>query len=612
MKSTNDIDLKELTSGKSFHPSPERWEDQVLYFLMLDRFSDGNENGYRDNAGEVVENGQTPKYNPSEDYRDKGTEEWKEAGLRWNGGNLNGLESKLGYLKRMGVTAIWISPVLKQVAFEETYHGYGTQNFLDIDPHFGTKDDFVRLVKTAHKIGLYVILDIIVNHSGDVFSYRKSKPKWRKIFPHKMKGFNDKSGKPTIPSYAKAPHEKAWPDGSVWPQELQNPNTFTRRGRIQNWDRYPEYIQGDFFRLKNHYLGKGKTEHFKPSPALKTLTEVYKYWIALADIDGFRLDTVKHMWPGAVKYFVSEIHDFARSIGKENFYIIGEITGGKDLAMNIKNKTGLDAALGINEIPESLENGAKGYRNPADYFALFENTREEASKNKKWFMDEVVTMFDDHDMVSHGEEHKARFCADKTTAPLVLNALFMDLMTHGIPCIYYGTEQGFDGNGPHDRYIRESMFGGEFGAFRTGNKHFFDEENPSYRELSKILKVRSKQPALRHGRQYYRMISWDGQSMDWPHSVGEARYEGIIAWSRFHEGEEILLVINTDTENPTESYVQVDSQLHEEGSAFECLYYSYDNPPKQTCQAEKIGEELALKIQLPASGCGIFKRTPEG
>ena len=74
MKSINDINLKELTAGKSFHSSPDRWEDQVLYFLMLDRFSDGNENGYKDNSGEEVKNGQTPKYDPSKDYRDKGPE----------------------------------------------------------------------------------------------------------------------------------------------------------------------------------------------------------------------------------------------------------------------------------------------------------------------------------------------------------------------------------------------------------------------------------------------------------------------------------------------------------------------------------------------------------
>ena len=124
-----------------------------------------------------------------------------------------------------------------------------------------------------------------------------------------------------------------------------------------------------------------------------------------------------------------------------------------------------------------------------------------------------------------------------------------------------------------------------------------------------MLKVRCEQPALQHGSQYLRMLSYDGNALDWPHSVGKARYEGIIAWSRFHEGEEVLLVLNTDTENPTEAYAQVDSQFHKEGSEFECLYYSYEDPPKQTCQAEKLGDKLALKIQLPAAGCGIFKRT---
>src|SRR4030095_8374825 len=75
------------------------------------------------------------------------------------------------YLARVGVTAIWVSPVFKQVKFQETYHGYGVQNFLDVDPHFGSRDDLKALVQTAHRHGVRVILDIILNHSGAVFSY---------------------------------------------------------------------------------------------------------------------------------------------------------------------------------------------------------------------------------------------------------------------------------------------------------------------------------------------------------------------------------------------------------------------------------------------------------
>ena len=69
------------------------------------------------------------------------------------------------------MTAIWISPIFKQVSFQETYHGYGIQNFLDVDPHFGTRQDLKELINTAHQHGIYVILDIILNHSGNVFSY---------------------------------------------------------------------------------------------------------------------------------------------------------------------------------------------------------------------------------------------------------------------------------------------------------------------------------------------------------------------------------------------------------------------------------------------------------
>jgi glycosidase len=81
------------------------------------------------------------------------------------------LTSKIGYLKRLGVTAIWISPIFKQVKFQDTYHGYGIQNFLEVDPHFGSRDDLKTLIKIAHQQGIYVVLDIILNHTGNIFSY---------------------------------------------------------------------------------------------------------------------------------------------------------------------------------------------------------------------------------------------------------------------------------------------------------------------------------------------------------------------------------------------------------------------------------------------------------
>ncbi len=141
-KSLRELDMRSLTR-RAYTPSPAAWEDQVLYFLMLDRFSDGREQGFRGNDGRVVSGGVTPLFQPGEAGNAIQTADdaarWRTAGGGWVGGNLKGLASKIGYLQRLGVTALWISPVFKQVRYQDTYHGYGIQNFLDVDPHFGTR-----------------------------------------------------------------------------------------------------------------------------------------------------------------------------------------------------------------------------------------------------------------------------------------------------------------------------------------------------------------------------------------------------------------------------------------------------------------------------------------
>ena len=140
-KSVLELDFNSLTR-RTFTPSPAAWEDQVLYFLLLDRFSDGKEkDGYRDNADRPVQSGSTPLYRPEDPGR-VDYETWFRAGGGWQGGTLRGLKSKLGYLRRLGITALWVSPIFRQVAFEPSYHGYGIQNFLDVDPHFGTRAEF--------------------------------------------------------------------------------------------------------------------------------------------------------------------------------------------------------------------------------------------------------------------------------------------------------------------------------------------------------------------------------------------------------------------------------------------------------------------------------------
>lgn len=604
--------------GRNFFPSPEAWEDQVFYFLLLDRFSDGKEIGCRNNDGRVVNTGSTALFQPADNGNavtgDAAAAEWRKAGGKWVGGNLQGLTGKIGYLKRLGVTAIWVSPVFKQVAFQPTYHGYGIQNFLDVDPHFGTREDLKNMIGVAHEHGIHVVMDIILNHSGNVFSYAPDRywtednnsgnyymdPRWDgSTYP--VKGFNAANGDPIIPF---AQNIAASMNDAIWPVEFQNPDFFTQRGHINNWDNDPEYREGDFCDLKDIHHGFGNTDQYQASDALKALCEAYKFWISYADIDGFRVDTVKHMDPGATRYFTSVIHEFTQDIGKENFYLIGEITGDREFAYHLLELTGLDAALGIGDIQNKLEYLVKGKCNPVEYFDLFRNSALVNKDSHLWFRNKVVVTFDDHDQIRKGDR-KARFCADsEDNRKQILNVMALNAVTLGIPCIYYGSEQAFDGEGTNDRYIREAMFGGKFGAFRSASRHCFNEDSYVYQELAAILAIRKNEVVLRRGRQYLREISGDGVNFGLPQVLGD-KMLSVVAWSRIFDDREMLLAINTDSNNARSAWVTIDNNLHDEDCPLKCIY---------STEKQQIGQELkianrngkAVFFTVPSVGFVIF------
>ena len=129
-KSLSEIDIRALAAIGPYFPSPEHWEDEMIYFLLVDRFSDGRENLYRDRNGNLVTNGATAPFTAADNGNAVRTSDdaaaWREAGNRFTGGTLAGIESKLGYFKRLGVTVLWVSPIFKQVAADNSYHGYAT------------------------------------------------------------------------------------------------------------------------------------------------------------------------------------------------------------------------------------------------------------------------------------------------------------------------------------------------------------------------------------------------------------------------------------------------------------------------------------------------------
>lgn len=590
MESTKNINYKELSAqySKGYYPSPSSWSDQVLYFLLVDRFSTGKEK-----AGELfqlADNGNAVQ-------TAQAAAVWQEAGNKFCGGTIKGIASKLDYLANLGITALWVSPIFKQVSQLETYHGYGIQNFLELDPRFGSKQDLLDLVKKAHAKGIYIVLDIILNHSGNVWDYNTNgAPNYFNGQTYPTKGFFDKN--------RNAPATIASTEDGIWPREFQDLQTiFTRKGQINSWDNYPEYVEGDFCDLKDIDLGSDALDYYTPSNGMLALCEAYKYWIAFADIDGYRIDTVKHMGRAATRFFCREIKEFAQSINKQNFYLIGEVTGGRANAFDTVEVTGLNAALGIDDVQDKLEYLAKGFRNPEDYFNLFGNSKELNKDSHAWFNDKVVTMIDDHDQVRKGNS-KARFCA--TDSALVYCALALNVSTLGIPCIYYGTEQYFDGQGGSDRYIRECMFGGDFGAFRSKGKHFFNQDHQLFTDIAKLLEFRKNCIEMKRGRQYLRPISGNGQDFGMPRVLG-GKMTSVVAWSRIFNNSEIVCAINNNTTESLSVWVLVDSRLNNAGDSYTCRFTN--NAAQMAFQQTTVVNHpmgKIINITVPPAGFAVW------
>ncbi|MCL4199449.1 MAG: hypothetical protein KJZ69_18300 [Phycisphaerales bacterium] len=640
-RSLLDIDFAALTRGP-FTPSPAAWEDQVLYFLMLDRFSDGNENGgHADASGRPVTTGGTPLYQADDTGARVGYDTWFRAGNGWQGGTIKGLHSKLGYLHRLGVTALWVSPPFRQVASESSYHGYGVQNFLDVDPHFGTREEFRDFVRAAHDLGIYVILDVIAHHVGNVFTYDADRypehdasgchfydARWDGQ-PYAVSGFNDFGGRPTLPfgindenSAADAARlEDSWPDGAIWPREFQHSDLFLRKGRISNWGHYPEYAEGDMNDgLKTLDVRVRWTGQYRcPSPAMAWLCLSYCFWIAYADLDGFRIDAARHMEPDALRSFCDWIREFAQSIGKENFLLVGEVPGGRDLAWEVVDRTGLDAALGIDDIPGRLERMVTGEADPIEYFSVFRNwlLDEPEGGRHRWYRDQVVTLLDDHDQVRKWTS-KRRFCGDARYRELAFNVMAVQLTTAGIPCIYYGSEQGFDSGGRlsnSDIVLRENMFGGRFGGLCTQGRHFFNEHGRLYRALASLTALRRQLPTLRRGSQVLHRISGDGVSFGHPHRIGSDRMRSLVCWSRLFLDQETLVVFNTDESASVTAWSTVTPLFRVDGDEFHLVFSHAADPdasppPAATLTVEHRAGLPTVRITLPPAGFAIYQAAP--
>lgn len=612
-ESLTQIDLGVIVREQTYSPSPIAWEDQVIYQLIIDRFSDGREKGYRDANNNIVNSGITPMLDPLKEGLPATLSTPKiTEGKSWHGGTLEGVKSKLGYLKRLGITTIRLSPFLKQAVYSPgSYHGYAIQNFLEVDPHFGSRDDLRKLVNAAHRLGFYIIADFCIHHAGDVFAYSGNdsvNPIYNKGRKYQVKGYRDNQGNPVLPfkKLLRTEYPQAFPDGAVWPIEFQSPECFHQKGQIADWNDNLQIQEGDFDTLKAFKLQKENGQQSKASQTLKDLCKIAKYWIAYTDLDGYFIDLAKHIPIEALRFFCKQIHQFTQSIGKHNFYIFGEILNEWQKVFQYLEKSDIDAAYGLGHISLLLEEVVKGKRDAHHYFDPFHDARSLNKNDQTWYRNKIVICVDDNDQTF--KNVKARFChnfqKDEQNEKLAFNALCLSIMSLGIPSIYYGSEQLLKGSGDCDCYIRESMFGGVLGPFNFHDRHCFNDDTPLYQELQKLLDLRRKNIILRRGSMYLRPLSAKGDNFYKTHVKDE--FQGkVIPWSRIFNDQEILLVMNNHIADAITVYITIDNSLHQPGDEFRCIFSRHEkNIDKIVQVCEKNGK--ALQLTIPAADTMIY------
>jgi glycosidase len=287
LQSVRDLDLSPIP-GKTYLSIAREWREDFIYFLLVDRFHDDSD--------------RAPARGPD-----------RSAGVStpddFYGGRIRGITRNLDYIAGLGCTAIWLSPIFENNA--GAYHGYNISSYLDVDPRFGTKQDLVELVEAAHACNppIRIILDVVINHSGDNWFYPGDVP-WfysgDQQFP-----FGD------------------WrrPDRPL-PLELRDPACYHRRGQIgrNGWDSYPENQHGDIVDLKDFH----NDDDDDGSTVINALIAAHCHWIRETDVDGFRVDAVKHMGELACSRFCSMVREYAYSLGKRGFFLFGEAAAPSD------------------------------------------------------------------------------------------------------------------------------------------------------------------------------------------------------------------------------------------------------------------------------------------
>jgi glycosidase len=456
------------------------WGGKVIYFVLIDRFQNGDKTNDDQGRGE---------FSPTDDEC-------------FQGGDLAGIRRRLPFIKRMGYDALWITPPIHNQWINpyirtRGYHGYWAYDFTQIDPHFGTLEDYKALVQDAHALGLRVIQDIVVNHTGNYFTvapegYDPARPElnWKEV---------DGAYPPALAP--KAPHDPVFGmNNPNIPEHKQaavynfTPNISDFRNREQTLS----YAMGDLDDV-----------NLKSPLALERFKEIYRYWIDEVGVDGFRIDTVYYTPEDFYEKFLYDeepgslgVKRYAERKGIKDFLVFGEVWSYdyKEIGRYVKKGRGnrLDSAV---DLPLNEALTQVFYRKTPT-----ERLRAALSARRRHH-DLWVNFLDNHDV----ERMWAR-----AGWPAVRQSLVALFTLPGIPCVYYGTEAELP-------RARQNTFGEEN----------FDESSRAAKLIKQLIAFRKKHLGLALGRAEVERTS---------HSAG------ILSYVVVHEKERYRVVFNTSSD----------------------------------------------------------------
>lgn len=461
----------------------EDWRDEVMYQLLVDRFENG------DAANDLELDAAAPR--------------------GYHGGDWAGVRQRLEYLERLGATTIWISPIVKNLP--GGYHGYWTLDFELVNPSFGTEAELRALVDEAHARGMKVIVDVVVNHVGAVGFYDQDldgvHDEGEENPGYQREGVraNDGSLAPLI----------FFPDVTPSPALFAQAGSYNGRGKVLDWNDADQVVNGDFPQ-------GGLKDLRTTSPEVRAeLIRIYAGWIERLDVDGFRLDTLKHVEASFWREFASAMRERAAAAGKERFLLFGEAFDGNydvlapytknfgpDSVVDFRLKFGgFDDVFGRGGPTQTLEQIWQDKERKFESLLVPGGAGQPSTKL-------LVNFLDNHDVV--------RFSNAFPEPGRLRAALAYLFLYDGIPCLYYGTEQGF--SGAEDPYNREDLFA-------TG----FPEDGALFGYIAQLTALRKELAPLRRGALQFK---WSTTH------TGEEGDAGVVAFERYTETERVLVVVN--------------------------------------------------------------------